>query len=92
MKVEPSLRDDDLPSETGQEFLALVQAQTQGAQTGKGFGPGDPHDVGAVFFTISPNADHLTIQATLPLPRPEYRFESIPCSFAPQSRGGSDTG
>src|SRR3954452_25437398 len=31
--------------------------QTQGAQIGKGVGLGDPHDIGAVFFALSSDAD-----------------------------------
>jgi hypothetical protein len=55
--VGPGLRDDDLPLDAGQELLALGQAQTQGAQIGKGVGPGDPNDIGAVFFALSSDAD-----------------------------------
>ena len=57
--VEPGLRGDDLPLDAGQQLLALGQAQTQGAQIGKGVGLGDPHDIGAVFFALSPDADQL---------------------------------
>jgi len=57
--MDPGLRDDDLPLDAGQELLALGQAQTQGAQIGKGVGLGDPHDIGAVFFALSPDADQL---------------------------------
>src|SRR5215216_1836349 len=55
--MEPGLRGDGLPLNAGQELLALGQAQTQGAQIGKGVGFGDPHDVGAVFFAFSSDAD-----------------------------------
>src|SRR3954471_21030470 len=43
--------------DAGQELLALGQAQTQGAQIGKGVGFGNPHDIGAVFFALSSDAD-----------------------------------
>ena len=55
--MDPGLRGDDLPLDAGQELLALGQAQTQGAQIGKGVGLGNPHDVGAVFFALSSDAD-----------------------------------
>src|SRR5215212_11937537 len=55
--MDPGLRGDDLPLDAGQELLALGQAQTQGAQIGKGIGLGNPHDIGAVFFTLSSDAD-----------------------------------
>src|SRR4051812_31539200 len=55
--MNPGLRSDDLPLDAGQELLALGQAQTQGAQIGKGVGLGDPHDIGAVFFARSSDAD-----------------------------------
>ena len=55
--MDPGLRGDDLPLDAGQELLALGQAQTQGAQIGKGVGLGDPHDIGAVFFALSSDAD-----------------------------------
>src|SRR4051812_16570253 len=55
--MNPGLRSDDLPLDAGQELLALGQAQTQGAQIGKGVGLGDPHDTGAVFFALSSDAD-----------------------------------
>src|SRR4051812_37918741 len=55
--MNPGLRSDDLPLDAGQELLALGQAQTQGAQIGKGVGLGDPHDIGAVFFALSSDAD-----------------------------------
>src|SRR4051794_13086775 len=55
--MDPGLRGDDLPLDAGQELLALGQAQTQGAQIGKGVGFGDPHDIGAVFFALSSDAD-----------------------------------
>ena len=57
--VEPRLRGDDLPLDAGQEPLGLGQAQTQGGQVGEIVGPGDPHDVGAVFFALSPDAHQL---------------------------------
>src|SRR4051794_1884520 len=55
--MDPGLRGDDLPLDAGQELLALGQAQTQGAWIGKGVGLGDPHDIGAVFFALSSDAD-----------------------------------
>src|SRR5918998_1604870 len=57
--MDPGLRGDDLPLDAGQEPLALGQAQTPGAQIGKGVGLGDPHDIGAVFFALSPDAHQL---------------------------------
>ena len=55
--LDPGLRGDNLPLDAGQELLALGQAQTQAAQIGKGVGLGDPHDIGAVFFALSSDAD-----------------------------------
>src|SRR4051794_25451154 len=55
--MDPGLRGNDLPLDAGQELLALGQAQTQGAQIGKGIRLGDPHDIGAVFFALSSDAD-----------------------------------
>src|SRR4051794_7738074 len=55
--MDPGLRGDDLPLDAGQELLALGQAQSQGAQIGKGIRLGDPHDIGAVFFALSSDAD-----------------------------------
>src|SRR4051812_2644660 len=55
--MDPGLRGNDLPLDAGQELLTLGQAQTQGAQIGKGIGLGDPHDIGAVFFARSSDAD-----------------------------------
>src|SRR5215203_819280 len=55
--MDPALRGDDLPLDAGQELLALGQAQTQRAQIGKGVGLGNPHDIGAVFFALSSDAD-----------------------------------
>src|SRR3954449_8026350 len=55
--MDPGLRSDDLPLDAGQELLALGQAQTQGAQIGKSVGLGNPHDIGAVFFALSSDAD-----------------------------------
>src|SRR4051794_11721447 len=55
--MDPGLRGNDLPLDAGPELLALGQAQTQGAQIGKGIRLGDPHDIGAVFFALSSDAD-----------------------------------
>jgi hypothetical protein len=57
--VEPGLRGDDLPLDAGQELLALGQGQAQGGQIVEVVGPGDPHDVGAVFFALGPDAHQL---------------------------------
>src|SRR3954454_12733917 len=55
--MDPGLRGDDLLLEASQEFLALGQGQTQAAQIGEVLGPGEPQDVGAVFFPVSSSAD-----------------------------------
>jgi hypothetical protein len=55
--MNPGLRGDDLALDAGQKLLTLRQAQTQGGQIGQGVGLGDPHDIGAVFFTTSSDAD-----------------------------------
>jgi hypothetical protein len=91
--MNPGLRGDNLPLDIGQEPLALGQAQTQGAQIGKRAGPGDPHDIGAVFFAISSDAHQLHDPGHAVSTSTESRPETTPLSLAPpisrQSRGGS---
>src|SRR3954465_11985959 len=79
----PGLRGDNLPLDAGQELLALGQAQTQGAQIGKGIGLGDPHDIGAVFFALSSDADQPHDPGHVVSTSAEYRPENTSSGLAP---------
>jgi hypothetical protein len=57
--MDPGLRGDDLLLHASQELLALGQGQTQAGQIGQIVGPGDLHDLGAVFFARSSDAHQL---------------------------------
>src|SRR4051795_13086690 len=57
--MDPGLRGDDLLLDAGQQPLALGQGQAQAGQIGEVIGPGDPHDIGAVFFALSSEAHQL---------------------------------
>jgi hypothetical protein len=51
-----SLSGDDLLLQASQQPPALGQGQAQAGQVGEITGPGDPHDVGAVFLALSSDA------------------------------------
>jgi hypothetical protein len=57
--MKPGLPGDDLPLNAGQEPFALGQGQAQAGQIGKVVGLGDPHDIGAAFFALGPDAHQL---------------------------------
>jgi hypothetical protein len=85
--VEPGLRGDDLPLDTGQDLLALGQGQAQGGQVGEVVGPGDPHDVGAVFLALSSDAHQLHDPGHAVSASPENGLEGTLSDSHPQSCG-----
>jgi hypothetical protein len=87
--VGPRLRGDDLSLDASHELLALGHGPAQGGQVGEVVGPGDRHDVAAVFLALGPEITSFTIQATLSPPHRETGLEVSPSHGSSQS---SDAG
>ena len=77
------LRGDDLPLNAGQELLSLGQGQAQAGQIGEIVGPGDPHDIGAVFFALGLDAHQLHDPGHAVFASPIIRLDITPLGPAP---------